>query len=106
MNQTQFNGHFGCPYCFHQGTTVDSQMKYTYEANTILRTNETTRRDMLKAFSKREIASGFFGLSAFYTFDEFNLVWQFVIDKMHNADLGVVPKLFSIWLIPKNRSEG
>lgn len=35
----------------------------------------------------------------------FDIIWQIVIDKMHCIDLGVVKKIFDIWLNSSNRNE-
>lgn len=93
-----FNGYKGCSYCLHGGTLVNKQIRYCKRDNGPLRTNEQVRSDMLQAQLLNEKVNGYKGLSPLIAFDNFDLVWQVGIDKMHNVDLGVTALLFKLFL--------
>lgn len=70
-----------------------------------LRTNESTRADMMQAQISGEKVNGFKGVSALMAFEHFDVVWQPVIDKMHNIDMGIIKKLFDLFLDHRNRKK-
>lgn len=109
QGKTQFNSHFGCPYCYHPGTAIPNskQLKYCIEDNSHDRTKEEATNDMITAYRTGEITRGFRRLSPMLAVNIifFDIVWQFVIDKMHGADLGVARKLFSLFLDRQNRTK-
>lgn len=71
-----------------------------------MRTNEEVRADMLKAQMTHEKVNGYKGLSPHVAFDNFDVVWQIGIDKMHNVDLGVTALMFKLFLKSgRNRKE-
>lgn len=105
LNKTQFNGYNGCPYCSHNGTLVNGQVRYCKRNNAPLRTNEQTRADMSQAQITKQKVNGYHGVSALMALNHFDVVKQIAIDKMHNVDMGVTKKLFSLFLNDKNRRE-
>lgn len=109
LNLTQHNGRFGCPYCLHRGTNIEgsTQIRYCVECqNARLRTNAKAREDMVAAHTTAQNVNGYKGLSPLLAFGQnFDIIWQVVIDKMHNVDMGVTKKLFDLFLNPKHRNE-
>lgn len=108
IEKTQFNGHFGCPYCLHPGTILpgSKQVKYCIQDNANVRSHEDVKQAMLEAYGTGEIIRGYRNISALLALHtDFDIVKQTVIDKMHSLDLGVVKKLFTIWFDTKNRNK-
>lgn len=109
LGKTQHNSHFGCPYCLHPGTNIpnSTQLKYCVQDNAADRTNEEATTDMLNAHINEQLVNGYRCMSPLLALDimPFDVVWQVPIDKMHSIDLGVVKKLFNLFLDRKNRNE-
>lgn len=108
LNKTQFNSHFGCPYCMHYGNVPigSTQIKYSFQGNTADRLHDDVKNSMLQAATNAKAVNGYYGVSPLLALDTpFDLVWSVAIDKMHSLDLGVVKKMFDIWLNPKNRQK-
>lgn len=105
LNKASFHGYYGCSYCLHKGTLVDKRVRYCKKSNVTCRTNENTRADMLQAQNSGENVKGFKGVSALMALQYFDIVWQPAIDKMHNIDMGIIKKLFSLFLDNENRKE-
>lgn len=105
LNKGQFNGYFGCPYCLHRGTLVNRQIRYCKRDNGPLRTNDEVRANMIEAHTTNEKVNGYHGISALLALDQFDVVWQVGVDKMHNIDLGVTKLMFKLFLSSKSRHE-
>lgn len=105
LNKVYFNGYKGCPYCTHNGTLVNKQIRYCHRDNGPTRTNEQARSDMLEAQRSYKKTNGYHGVSALMSFKHFDVVWQIGIDKMHNVDLGVTRLLFKLFLASENRKK-
>lgn len=108
LQNTQFNGRFGCPYCLHPGTSVEGrkQLYYSNKDAAEIRTNEESRKAMLEAFATSTRVLGYRGVSPFIGLNShFDVVWQVAIDKMHSVDLGVTKKLFNLFLDKKYSKE-
>lgn len=108
LNIAQHNGHNGCPYCLHFGTILDgsTQIRYCSRDNAICRTNTTSRSNMMNAQSSHAIINGYKGVSPLMAMGPtFDVVWQVSIDKMHCVEMGVVKKMFNLFLNFKNRKE-
>lgn len=103
LNKKSFNGYMGCSYCLHGGTLVNNQIRYCNRNNAPLRTNEQTRADMLQAQISGENVNGYRGVSALMAIENFDIVNQVAIDKMHNIEMGVTKRLFNLFLDEKNR---
>lgn len=105
LNKSGANGYFGCSYCTHEGSLIEGTRKVRYcnRDNGSERTNETVKMDMINAHTNKIRTNGFNGVSALLALDtNFDTVWQVVIDKMHNLDLGVIKKLFNLFLQSRN----
>lgn len=83
LSKVSLNGYLGCPYCMHSGTSVNRQVRYCNRDNAPLRTNEQTRTDMLMAQTSGVRTNGYYGVSPLMAFDNFDVVKQVAIDKMH-----------------------
>lgn len=106
LNKRSFNGYMGCSYCLHNGTLVNSQIQYCNRDNAPSRTNEQTRETvMLQAQMSAENINGYRGVSVLMTIENFDVVNQVAIDKMHNIDMGVTKRLFNLFLDEKNRKK-
>lgn len=105
LNQTQHNGYKGCPYCLHDGTIVEGQVRYCNRNNGPLRTNEGSRNDMRQAQMQKRKVNGYHGISVLMAINNFDVVWQVAIDKMHNIDMGVAKKIMNLILDDKNKRE-
>lgn len=106
--KTGHNSYFGCPYCEHPGTLVSRQVKYCLEDNAPDRTHEATINHMIEASANgKDPVHGYKGLTPMLALDtHFDVVWGFVIDKMHSIDLGVTKKMFSLFLDPPDNKKG
>lgn len=108
LNIVQHNGHCGCPYCLHRGTIIDgsTHIKYCNKDNAEIRTDFSSRSNMIEAHSNETTVNGYYGISPLVAIGKnFDIVWQSVIDKMHCVDMGVVKKMYDLFLHTKNRSE-
>lgn len=103
--QVQFNGYNGCPVCEHPGTLINNQIRYCNEDNAPERSNIDVIESMRLAYESGIIQNGFKGLSPLLGISaiRFNFIWQIVIDKLHNIDLGAYIKLLDLWLSSKNK---
>lgn len=108
LNLTHHNGYYGCPYCLHSGTHIQgtTQIRYCKRHNAVNRKNEQARKDMERAHKTATVVNGYKGLSPLLALGQsFDIVWQTVIDKMHCVDLGVIKKMFDLFLTQKYRNE-
>lgn len=105
LNKVSLNGYLGCPYCLHAGTLVNRHVRYCNRNNAPMRTNEQTRADMIEAQTSGMRTNGYYGVSPLMAFDNFDVVKQVAIDKMHNIDMGIAKKLFNLFLDGENRKE-
>ena len=60
---------------------------------------------MLEAQMTKCKVNGYYGISPLVAIDKFDVVWQVVIDKMHNIDMGVAKKIVNLLLDNKNKNE-
>lgn len=106
LNKVHHSGRGGCPYCEHNGTVLKgtTQVLYCNRDNVRCRENVDVRQNMIQAHLTDKTVNGYHGLSALLVFDDFfDIVSQIAIDKMHCVDLGVIRKMFNLFLEPKNR---
>lgn len=108
LHLIQHNGRFGCPYCLHPGTHIEGTkyIRYCNRNCNTNRTNRGARNDMIQAHHSGAIVNGYKGLSPLLAMgNQFDVVWQTVIDKMHCVEMGVIKKMFDLFLNNKYRSE-
>lgn len=104
--KTSHNSYNGCPYCEHPGKIISRQVRYCYENNAPERTHEATKNNMIEASAAGNPVNGYRGITPMLALDtHFDTVWGFVIDKMHSVDLGVIKKMFNLYLDSKNKNE-
>nr|XP_042912670.1 uncharacterized protein LOC122272752 [Parasteatoda tepidariorum] len=103
QNIKQFNGKYGCPYCYHPGDIVESnQLKYTFGTFYERRNSNQMKKDMIAAEQSGEIVKGVKGLTPFASLPYFDLVYGFPIDYMHCCLLGVAKLMANIWTSSTN----
>lgn len=79
-------------------------MLYCGHEDAQCRTNEVVRQNMIEAHLTKKRVNGYHGISVLLALNyDFDVVSQVAIDKMHCVDLGVIRKLFNIFLDSKNR---
>ncbi|KAG5870125.1 hypothetical protein JTB14_019064 [Gonioctena quinquepunctata] len=98
QNMTQFNGFYGCPYCYHSGKVINRQVKYPVAENcNQKRTPSEVVSDMENSSKSNKKVRGIKGAAASINLPSFNIVWGYSIDYMHAVLLGVVRLLVDIW---------
>lgn len=101
LNQKHHMGKQACPYCLHSGTHIagTTHIRYCKRDSAHCRTNAGSRFDMIQAHINGASVNGYHGLSPLMALNyEFDVVWQIVIDKMHCVDMGVIKKMFNLFL--------
>ncbi|KAG1954682.1 hypothetical protein F2P79_008858 [Pimephales promelas] len=88
----QYSGYYGCDKCTQKGTWVDGRVTYPEVDNLTLRNNDTFRAEMsMRQENEDTPVSPFLNLPL-------DMVEQFPIDYMHQACLGVMKKLITVWV--------
>lgn len=105
LNKASFHGYDGCSYCLHHGNLIEGRVRYNGQHDAAIRTNVNVRSDMMQAEMTIVKTNGFKGVSALIAINDFDIVWQVAIDKMHNIDLGVIKKIFDLFLDKKSKNE-
>ncbi len=99
-NCTQFNGHFGCDWCYHPGVTVAKGQGharvYPYEDHS-LRTNDEHHRHAHQAVEEGVRVSGVKGPSVLMRLPHFNIITGFTPDYMHAVLLGICRQMTTLW---------
>lgn len=54
MNRKQFNGYYGCPWCYQRGTLVQGVVKYPFAEHQVERTHKGVLQDMKSAALRNE----------------------------------------------------
>ncbi|XP_024872560.1 uncharacterized protein LOC112455089 [Temnothorax curvispinosus] len=99
--RVQFNGHYGCSWCYAYGFYDGSAMRYLMcRIDPKLRSHESYLQDVDKVeriYRARLTINGVKGRSELLRMNHFNCVWGLPIDYMHGVLLGVTKQLWSIW---------
>lgn len=91
-NIKQYSGYYGCDKCTQKGTWVVGRVTYPEVDNLTLRSNDTFRAEMTRRQENEDTpVSPFLSLPL-------DMVQQFPIDYMHQACLGVMKKLITVWV--------
>lgn len=78
QNMTQFNGFYGCPYCYHGGKVINKQVKYPVAANSHQnRTPNEVVSDMENSLRNNQRVRGIKGPAAIINLPSFNIVWGY-----------------------------
>lgn len=106
QNIKQFNGKYGCPYCYHPGEIIEGNQR-RYPTHTMYpgRKNKDMRDDMEEADKTGNVVRGIKGLSPFCVLPYFDVVYGFPIDYMHCCLLGVAKLCATMWTSSANHSE-
>ena len=99
QNRIQFNGYFGCSWCYHHGLYYQHAMKFPMQENDPeLRTHEAHVKHVHNvALSGRPTEFGVKGYSILLDFPNFDIVWNLPPDYMHQTLLGVTKQLYNVW---------
>lgn len=113
--RTQFNGYYGCSYCYHLGEYSDGSMRYPMlPEDPEIRTHESHLQDIenlkLKKNNKRKMTKkeinyrGVKGEAYLLQIEGFDIVWMLPIDQLHTAFLGAAKQdwKFTKDLLSKN----
>ncbi|KAM7292842.1 uncharacterized protein ISCGN_025977 [Ixodes scapularis] len=98
-NCKQFNGHYGCGWCYHPGGSTYPYLDPPPEPRTkekhLMEAEEGTPQQPVK---------GVKGPSIILTIPRFNPVTGFIPDYQHCVCLGVMRQLMKLWLDSENHS--
>ncbi|KAL5016753.1 hypothetical protein ScPMuIL_006342 [Solemya velum] len=107
-NMKQFNGKFGCIFCFDEGQSDPAkpmQRFYPFSDKSQLRTHTSILQDIRIAVQNRQPERGIKGASALVALNYVNLAKVFPVDWMHCVLLGVTKALLNFWLGRTYRTE-
>lgn len=110
QNIHQFNGSYGCSWCYNPGTTIAKGRGYTrvyLETPEVydLRTHDQMNRDAHTAYRREETVRGVKGPSKLLDLPQFDTVRGFVVDNLHCVDLGVSRQLGHLWFDSSNHQQ-
>lgn len=88
LNMTQFNGEYGCTFCYAKGKGDGPVRTYSIEENAPARTDEEIRRHMKEAREINEKVLGVKGTSVLKALPKFDLARGMIVESMHNVYLG------------------
>lgn len=106
QNRIQFNGYFGCSWCYDSGKYAGHALRYPItEAEPRLRTHEEHMQNLAEVQKLKESSKGkkhqstIMGVKGSTPFIEklrlmFDIVWGFPLDYMHCVLLGVVRQIW------------
>lgn len=103
-------GHYACGYCMHPGVSVKQSSKskpyirYIKRGQEEDRTHESFVKIYKQALSTAKI-KGVKSISCLSAAEGFDMALGFGIDYMHCFLLGILNRLFDLWLSPKNHKE-
>lgn len=97
QNRLQFNGFFGCSYCYQHGTYfLKMGVKYPFlEKQAKLRTHVSHKEDLSNAKTNGSFVQGVKGDSSFMEMPNIDMIWGFPLDYLHNALLGVTQQIWN-----------
>ena len=103
LNMTQYNGKYGCTFCYAEGTNNEGRHTYQIEKKTRKekvsdRTDTEIREHMKEAYEKGTKIKGVKGLSAMMMLPKFDLALGPIVEAMHNLYLGVAKQHTSLLL--------
>lgn len=120
-NMVQFNGFYGCPYCYTPGKTVQTSerghtLSYPFNVNNQNgygenRTHNSFTNNGVEAEQNKSrgtsnsTVKGVKGLTWFNFLPNFDVVRGVSIDYMHCVLLGVVKMLMTLWFDKSHRNE-
>ena len=107
QNRVQFNGYYGCSWCYDKGKYEGGCMRFLiHENEPDNRTHDRHMRDMVEVITKcpkftekrknRININGVKGFSVLTELPTLDMIWSFVRDYMHADLLGIIKHLWSI----------
>jgi len=109
QNLKQFNGHYGCGYCFDVGISVEKgsgrTTVYPFNADMTLRTCDNMDPLVKKAVQTKQPCKGVKGPSQLQLLPMFDIIRGMVPDYMHCVCLGVARQVAALWFDSKNHEE-
>ncbi|XP_024889701.1 uncharacterized protein LOC112466052 [Temnothorax curvispinosus] len=97
QNRIQYNGYFGCSYCYHPGLYI-SAMRYPFKyQESELRTHKTHLYDTQVSAKTGLQSRGVKGDSVLASLSNFDMVWGFPLDCMHTVILGVTKHVWDLF---------
>lgn len=110
QNCTQFNGKYGCSWCYHAGERVEKGNGHVRcypfrEPEPDLRTALTHEEDVIQAVELGQSVHGIKGPSIILFMPKFDVICGFVVDYMHCVLLGVVKHLTGLWFDSNNHRQ-
>ncbi|KAH9383003.1 hypothetical protein HPB48_023638 [Haemaphysalis longicornis] len=99
LNAKQYNGYYGCSWCYQQGKPVERTVKYIFEGDEMLeRSHEMVVTAMKLAVQRGCFVDGVKGPSAIVGLPALDLVWGLPPDYLHCVLEGVVSQRMELWL--------
>ncbi|XP_071653015.1 uncharacterized protein [Temnothorax longispinosus] len=101
-SRLQFNGHYGCSWCYAFGKHIDT-MRYPMltsddDENPSLRTHDEYLKDAINAAKLHKIVRGVKGLTVLSKIPSFDCIWNFPLEYMHTFILGVAQQMWNMWI--------
>lgn len=95
----QYNGYFGCSYCYQRGKYLKRAMKYPFlKKEPELRSHDSHMSDISKIKAPGSSFQGVKGKSALINLPNIDMCWSFPLDYLHNAIIGTNEQNWIIWL--------
>jgi len=98
QNRIQFNGYFGCSWCYQVREYIKSVkgIRYIRDQDGQLRFHESYLKNV-EAAKRGRIMEGVKGYSSLSKLPFIDMVWSFPYEYMHGLLLGVVLQLKNLW---------
>lgn len=114
LAMTQFNGYFGCTFCYHPGVNIEGvksssknkpNIRYPDVANVELRKHSEIF-EILNEMKQNEIdkLKGVQDATPLLLLADFDVFWGSPVDYMHCCLLGIMNLLLSLWFDSKNHN--
>lgn len=97
QNRLQFNGYYGCSWCYDPGVHINNIVRYPLTAESTIRTHEGHQHDAQEAERSGRTIRGVKGPSIMQNEEHIDLVWSFPPEYQHGILLGVVKTLWRVW---------
>ncbi|XP_018373627.1 PREDICTED: uncharacterized protein LOC108767945, partial [Trachymyrmex cornetzi] len=102
QNRIQFNGYYGCSWCYTQGKYSHKAIRYPLTKEDELRCHSSHLQDVVDATKLGKAVRGVKGSTILLQLEYFDFVWGFPIDYMHGDLLGVTRQMLDIWTTPNS----
>lgn len=99
QNRLQYNGYYGCSWCYIFGKHVGCVKFPISDKNDEIRTNESHQQDVTRAIKAGKEVRGVKGSMALSKLRNFDCVWSFPVEELHNVFVGVVKYLWLQWTL-------